>query len=57
VPHGILHVFIIIFYENVFKNPELFLTQVNLFPEQFTLAVGVLRDSHYLFLTPYREFE
>jgi hypothetical protein len=38
VPQGILQVFILIFYENVFQNPELFPTQVILSPEQSTLA-------------------
>jgi hypothetical protein len=41
MPHGTLQVFIIILYENVFQNPELFPTQVSLSPEQSTLrAVG-----------------
>jgi hypothetical protein len=39
VPHGILQVFIIILYENVFQNPELFPTQVSLSPRQSTLGV------------------
>jgi hypothetical protein len=38
VPQGILQVFILIFYENVFQNPELFPTQVILSPEQSTLV-------------------
>jgi hypothetical protein len=38
VPHGILQVFILILYENLFQNPELFPTQVSLSPEQSTLA-------------------
>jgi hypothetical protein len=39
VPHGILQVFIIILYRNVFQNPELFPTQVSLYPEKSTLAL------------------
>jgi hypothetical protein len=39
VPHGILKVFIIILYENVFQNPELFPTQVSLSSEHSTLEV------------------
>jgi hypothetical protein len=39
VPHGILQVFIIILYENVFQNPKLFPTQVSLSPKQSTLVV------------------
>jgi hypothetical protein len=42
VPHAILQVCIILLYENVFQNPELFPTQVSLSPEQSTLP-----DSHY----------
>jgi hypothetical protein len=37
MPHGTLQVFIIILYDNVFQNPELFRTQVSLSPEQSTL--------------------
>jgi hypothetical protein len=39
MPHGTLQVFIIILYENVFQNPELFRTQVSLSPEHSTLVV------------------
>jgi hypothetical protein len=38
VPHGILQVCIIILYENVFQNPELFPTQVSLSSEHSTLV-------------------
>jgi hypothetical protein len=38
VPQVILQVFIIMLYENVFQNPELFPTQVSLSPEKSTLA-------------------
>jgi hypothetical protein len=38
VPQVILQVFIIMLYENVFQNPELFRTQVSLSPEQSTLV-------------------
>jgi hypothetical protein len=38
MPHVTLQVFIIILYENVFQNPELFRTQVSLSPEQSTLG-------------------
>jgi hypothetical protein len=37
VPQVILKVFIIMLYENVFQNPELFPTQVSLYPEHSTL--------------------
>jgi hypothetical protein len=40
VLHAILQVFIIIVYENVFQNPELFRTQVSLSTEQSTLALA-----------------
>jgi hypothetical protein len=33
MPHGTLQVFIIILYENVIQNPELFRTQVSFSPE------------------------
>jgi hypothetical protein len=33
VLHGILHVFITILYKNLIQNPEIFPTQVSLFPE------------------------
>jgi hypothetical protein len=33
-----LQVCIIILYENVFQNPELFPTQVSLYPEKSTLV-------------------
>jgi hypothetical protein len=42
VPHGILQVFIIILYKNVFQNPELFPTQVSLYPEKSTLTVEIV---------------
>jgi hypothetical protein len=45
VPHGMLQVFTIILYQNVFQNPEHFRTQVSLSPEQSTL------DEHAL---PYK---
>jgi hypothetical protein len=35
-----LQVCIIILYENVFQNPELFPTQVSLYPEKSTLVWG-----------------
>jgi hypothetical protein len=38
VPHGILQVFIIILYENVFPNPAILPTQVSLSPKQSTLV-------------------
>jgi hypothetical protein len=41
VPHGILQVFIILLYENVFQNPELFPTQVSLSPKQSTLVIAL----------------
>jgi hypothetical protein len=42
VPHGILQACIIILYENVFQNPELFPTQVSLYPEKSTLKKACL---------------
>jgi hypothetical protein len=43
VPHVILQVFILlILYENVFQNPELFPTQVSLSPKQSTLHLYIL---------------
>jgi hypothetical protein len=42
MPHGTLQVFIIILYENVFQNPELFRTQVNLSPVQSTLTLNMI---------------
>jgi hypothetical protein len=41
VPHETLQVFIIILYENVFQNPQLFRTQVSLSPKQSTLVLVV----------------
>jgi hypothetical protein len=37
VPQVILKVLMIMLYENVFQNPELFPTQVSLYPEHSTL--------------------
>jgi hypothetical protein len=51
VSHGILQVFILIFYENVFQNPELFPTQGSLSPEQSTLAPARLRGHRKTYLT------
>jgi hypothetical protein len=42
----ILKVFIIMSYENVFQNPELFPTQVSLYPEHSTL-VGCFSPAVY----------
>jgi hypothetical protein len=42
VPQVILKVFIIMLYENVFQNPQLFPTQVSLYPEQSTLKLILL---------------
>jgi hypothetical protein len=49
VPQVILKVFIIMLYENVFQNPELFTTQVSLYPEHPTLVVDrfVYRHKHF----------
>jgi hypothetical protein len=42
LPHGILGVFNIIFYENEFQNSQIFQqTNNSLFPEQSTLAQSV----------------
>jgi hypothetical protein len=38
LPHGILHVFNTILYENKFQNPQNFQQTISLFPEQSTLA-------------------
>jgi hypothetical protein len=37
LPHGILHVFNTILYENEFLNPQIFQQTISLFPEQSTL--------------------
>jgi hypothetical protein len=47
VPHRILQVCIIILYENVFQNPELFPTQVSLYPEKSTLAAKIVMMLHH----------
>jgi hypothetical protein len=44
VPQVILQVFIIMLYENVFQNPELFPTQVSLSPEHSTLALVAVQQ-------------
>jgi hypothetical protein len=41
VPHGTVQVFIIILYENVFQNPELFPTQISISPKQSILGINV----------------
>jgi hypothetical protein len=38
LPHGILHVFNTIIYENEFQNPQIFQQTISLFPEQSTLG-------------------
>jgi hypothetical protein len=38
LPHGILHVFNTILYENEFQNPQIFQQTISLFPEQSTLS-------------------
>jgi hypothetical protein len=40
-----IRAFIIILYENVFQNPELFGTQVSLSPEQSTLVLEVTKKT------------
>jgi hypothetical protein len=50
VPQGILQVFIIIIYENVFQNPEIFPTQASHSPEQSTLAEEFLFSPSCVFL-------
>jgi hypothetical protein len=37
LPHGILHVFNTILYENEFQNSQIFQQTIRLFPEQSTL--------------------
>jgi hypothetical protein len=39
LPHGILHIFNTILYENEFQNPQIFQQTISLFPEQSTLKV------------------
>jgi hypothetical protein len=39
LPHGILHVFNTILYENEIQNPQIFQQTISLFPEQSTLVV------------------
>jgi hypothetical protein len=39
LPHGILHVFNTILYENLFQNPQIFQQTISLFPEQSTLLL------------------
>jgi hypothetical protein len=46
VPQVILKVFIFMLDENVFQNPELFPTQVSLYPEHSTLAPPGKRNYH-----------
>jgi hypothetical protein len=41
LPHGNLHVFNTILYENEFQNPQIFQQTISLFPEQSTLVVVV----------------
>jgi hypothetical protein len=38
LPHGILHVFNTILYENEFQNPQIFQQTISLFPEQSTFV-------------------
>jgi hypothetical protein len=40
MPHGILQVFIIILYENVFQNPAIFPTQSVFLPSNLLYIVG-----------------
>jgi hypothetical protein len=37
LPHGILHVFNTILYENEFQNPQIFQQTISLFPKHSTL--------------------
>jgi hypothetical protein len=41
LPHGLLHAFNTILYENEFQNPQIFQQTISLFPEQSTLVVHV----------------
>jgi hypothetical protein len=49
VPQVIIQVFVIMLYENVFQNPELFPTQDSLSPEKSTLVITVFvtRGRHF----------
>jgi hypothetical protein len=38
LPHGMLHVFNTILYENEFQNPQIFQQTISLFPKQSTLV-------------------
>jgi hypothetical protein len=40
LPHGILHVFNTILYENEFQNPQIFQQTISLFPKHSTLKVS-----------------
>jgi hypothetical protein len=42
LPHGILHVFNTILYENEFHNPQIFQQTISLFPEKSTLELTTL---------------
>jgi hypothetical protein len=42
LPHGILHVFNTILYENEFQNPQIFQQTISLFPEQPTLNIYII---------------
>jgi hypothetical protein len=58
MPQWILQVCIIILYENVFQNPELFGTQVSLSPKQSTLCEGqilkcFLFSFHFVYINIY----
>jgi hypothetical protein len=43
MPHGILHVFNTILYENEFQNPQIFQQTISLFPEHSTLEKILIR--------------
>jgi hypothetical protein len=51
VPQVILKVFIIMLYKNVFQNPELFPTQVSLYPEHSTLTVSHMNMEGFVIIT------
>jgi hypothetical protein len=52
LPHGILHVFNAILYENKFQKPQIFQQTISLFPEQSTLSTaGSLFQSCFSYFT------
>jgi hypothetical protein len=57
VPHGILQVFIIILYENVFQNPKKNPTHVSLSHKQSTLDYGCFFIYMYVYVLKKIDFQ